>query len=196
MLGQLSYPTPSSQQDPKRWFCYTDVLLQRHARITYTKSNPLITYTCISHLSIKMHTFKAEQTAKQPAWTRAGLDCQSVRLVPQTLKREERQTPCSTTIDPPANLLTKRKRASLRWGSCNTKPLFIKLLKMVVAFSSRVRILGGRFDKSIHACVFLNRWLTLTHQLHSFRFTVMQWAQTTVDKSGFKLTGNFQYFTG
>ena len=152
-------------------------------------------YTHISHLSIKMHTFKAEQVAKQPAWTRAGLDCQSVRLVPRTLKRQERQTLCSTTIDPPANLLTKRKRASLRWGSCNTKPLFIKLLKMVVAFSSRVRILGGRFDESIHACVFLNRWLTLTHQLHSFRFTVMRWAQTTVDKSGFKLNGNFQYFT-
>ena len=60
MLYQLSYPTPSSPQHPKRWFCYTDILLQRHACITYTKSNPPITYTRISHLSMKTHSFKAE----------------------------------------------------------------------------------------------------------------------------------------
>ena len=100
--------------------------------------------------------------AKQPAWTQAGLDCQSVRLVPRTLKRQERQTPCSTTIDPPANLLTKRKRASLRWGSCNTKPLFIKLL-----LSSHTHIYYGSTAVFTHSHLLLFSHSHLLLFLHS-----------------------------
>ena len=51
--------------------------------------------------------------------------------------------------------------------------MYIRQL-MVVAFSARVRILGGRFDESIHACGFLNWKSAHMHQLHSFRCRVVQ----------------------